>query len=132
MTNCLICKKPIKETFIRDCNVLKACSPECAVQLLNGLNGISRLNRSCCLISREVRDYKSKIEEEFSLLFIRNDIPFFYESVILRDSHCTYIPDFYLPSHGVFLELKGNHRQRIKKVKYFTNKELPIYLFIGD
>ncbi|RLG66892.1 hypothetical protein DRN93_05540 [archaeon] len=60
--------------------------------------------------------FKSPYEERFSYFLKAAHIPYEHETrVVLLREELIYVPDFYLPNTGLFIELKGRLGPRGKK-----------------
>jgi hypothetical protein len=60
--------------------------------------------------------FRSKLEADWAATLDEWRIPWQYEpETIILPSGATYIPDFWLPDHGIWLEVKGTGVPRIEK-----------------
>lgn len=62
-------------------------------------------------------------------------ITWLYEPELVHTRHGTYLPDFYLPHAGVFVEVKGPHPTQIefeKAVDTFRSTGRPVVIAYGD
>lgn len=60
--------------------------------------------------------FRSKLEADWAATLDRYHVPWQYEPETLTlPSGATYIPDFWLPDHGIWLEVKGTGVPRIEK-----------------
>lgn len=105
----------------------KVCSIECFVELLKTGNEISLIEDMVSCIRKDLyiqNNYKSSWEVEFSKFLISKKIEFLYEPFafnVFKDNY--YVPDFYLPKSGIFIEVKGKWENQAKnKFLSFINK----------
>lgn len=96
----------------------KVCSIDCLVKLFNTGNQIDLIEEMASCIRKDLyiqNNYKSTWEVEFSRFLIKNKIEFLYEPFafnVFKNSY--YIPDFYLPKSGIFIEVKGKWETQAK------------------
>lgn len=71
-------------------------------------------------------DYKSGYEKYVKQWLNDYGIPFFYEPILFKEK---YVPDFYLPYHSLFIEVKGlweeGAKSKVNKFKKFLEEEMP-------
>lgn len=82
-------------------------------------------------VTRSV-DYRSLYEAKLARLFKRHEIPFEYETVILRlPDKSIYVPDFYLPKTNLLIEVKGKlYPGAKKKILLFAEQYPRILLYL--
>lgn len=119
--NCAYCGNSftIKEHRIFYLRYLpKVCSIDCFVRLITTGKEIEEVAEMASCIRKDLyiqNNYKSGWEVEFSKFLINQKIDFLYEPFafnVFKDNY--YIPDFYLPNSGVFIEVKGKWEKQAK------------------
>ena len=66
--------------------------------------------------------FRSKTERTFALHLDIVGVEWFYEPVLYHGS-CFYIPDFYIPSRKLFLEIKGGNDHYAHKLQGYQDME---------
>jgi hypothetical protein len=59
--------------------------------------------------------FRSLYEANVARLLIKYNITYLYEPYFVVYGHKKYVPDFYLPEKGLFLEVKGLWRRGTKR-----------------
>jgi hypothetical protein len=72
---------------------------------------------------------RSSWEVKFASWLHRYGIKFMYEWKRLVCKHCTYLPDFYLPDHKLYVEIKGRFSDKAVKIIKRIYKEYPTKTF---
>lgn len=80
--------------------------------------------------------FRSRLEARYAVLFDHNHIRYEYEKqgYILEDGS-TYLPDFWLPDHGLFIEIKGQpltDDEGMKCAYLSMATKAEVLVFVGD
>lgn len=73
--------------------------------------------------------FRSRLEARWAVFFDNAGIEYEYEPEGFTDGNICYLPDFYLPKHNTYVEVKPhreNFEEEIKKALHFVNSELKI------
>lgn len=69
-------------------------------------------------------EFRSAYEKRVAVFFLKNRIKFYYECFTFKwGRRREYTPDFYLPNHNCFIEVKGNWASGTRK-KYKEFREV--------
>lgn len=73
--------------------------------------------------------FRSRLEARWAVFFDNAGIEYEYEPEGFTDGNICYLPDFYLPKHNTYVEVKPhreNFEEEIKKALHFVNSDLKI------
>lgn len=115
---CSVCGDSIyvkqKDTKLLDPTSRNFCSTDCLLLMIHSChpNGTQLLelekHRQGSYYSEELKTFfMSKYEESVALFLRDNSLKYAYEDYYFPVATTVYIPDFYLPEQGCFLEVKG-------------------------
>lgn len=78
--------------------------------------------------------FRSRLEARWAVFFDCLDIRYLYEHEGYTDGRTRYLPDFFLPDLGCFVEIKPKDfgADGIKKASMLSRSGVPVYLFSGD
>ena len=122
---CPICEAEFTAFYKSD---KKYCSRRCCYQ--------SKIGHPCWNMGRGKSGYRKDLghlcrstwEANFARILKYLGIPYEYEpkDKRVRFSHCSYLPDFYLPDLNLFVEVKGWYRDEKLELLYKENPDFPI------
>jgi|TARA_R100000458_G_C8275305_1_gene250342 hypothetical protein len=72
--------------------------------------------------------FRSKAEEDINSILLTNNIAYSYEQGRIQyqwKEHKTYIPDFFLLTNGIILEVKGRFKLEDRKKHLFIREQKP-------
>lgn len=148
LVKCLICGKSIDLHVIKKYSEIYPAvdSISCFKKLLtlSGLNNIEIIIKTLHskgvatqILKDEKREFKSKIEKRVAEFFQENDIKYVYEKYVFLGRRLKtydyqplqsryYIPDFFLPEYGVFIEVKQEEAITNKPLEF--SKVAPLFV----
>lgn len=79
--------------------------------------------------------FRSRLEARYAVFFDSLGIQYYYEHEGYSLEGIAYLPDFYLPQHNCFIEIKGqgpteDEYEKAQLLAIYTGK--PIYIFAGN
>ncbi len=132
---CEICNKhfnvPTKDYKLLSDFAGKLCSADC---LIKKIKTLEKTNNTYTLAEDDLpignwwssefsTVFRSRFEELTAKLLRQNDLNFFYEKYVFYIDDVPYTPDFYVPEHDCFLEVKGVWTLgKKKKLKKFVER----------
>ena len=128
---CKVCDKEYYIPYSTGIHFLfPVCSEKCLIEFIKNYDStplwskeirMKRMEDSAFRSFFEARIYKA-LSKHFKVLF---------EPYLLIHEDKMYLPDFYLPERGIFIETKGGGMSRYMKMSYFS-KFVPLFLINKD
>ncbi len=139
-TTCVSCRSSFDKTHRKGMTEYapSVCSSECFADLIRDERyakfpefNLNRTSESINIFKHRSPQFRSSYEERFAKWMFKNNFTFSYEPYIFTLSNgMRYVPDFYLPSSKIFIEVKGLWMGNGKtKFKAFVEEfSFPTYL----